>query len=515
MHPLLGVGNRNSMKSSAPTSGRSAPPPRWRSALAMAVGLLVGACAGPRDAAEVESASQSPAPRHVILLTVDTLRADHTSLHGYPRATTPFLQRLATSSTVFDHAIVQWPKTGTSFASMFTGRYPESTGLTHKAALRIPEELPTLPESFRGRGFRTVAVVSNAVLSKELGWDRGFDEYVETWAGSQTEDPVEYRALLHAGRVNRLAFELLDRHRDAERLFLWVHYSDPHAPYILPPERDNPFLGDELFEQAEPTHVDLEGTSGKAIGDATDLRFYRAQYDANVLEVDRALEAMVAELERRGLWADALAVITADHGESLGEHDLYFEHGPLPYNPSARVPLLVHGGGAPAGLRVGEAVELLGLAATLQRAVPRLQLDGAMLREGRAWPLHPDPSSSPDVSGAAARVEAEPPLAFAGAGRGGRRHFRSVQDAVWKLVFTPPRDAARSRPDDFELYDLKADPLEEQDVLDAHPDQVRRLRAPLLAWMERTAAVAPAATDDDEASDPEALRALRAMGYVQ
>ena len=120
------------------------------------------------------------APRRVFFITVDTLRADHLGAHGYPRATSPFLDRLAAKSTIFERAIVQWPKTGPSFASMFTGQYPHTTGLTHKANIRIPEGFLTLPEMFQAHGYRTVAVNSNGVLNSDLGWDAGFDEYLET-----------------------------------------------------------------------------------------------------------------------------------------------------------------------------------------------------------------------------------------------------------------------------------------------------------------------------------------------
>src|SRR5215217_3952558 len=130
------------------------------------LGLLLAGCRGKVE----EGGAPSPAtpglraPRRVFFITVDTLRADHMSLYGYPRATTPNLQKLAATGVTFDHAITQWPKTGSSFAAMFTGLYPHTTGLTHRAALRIPDPYLTLPEFFQESGFKTVGVVSNAVL---------------------------------------------------------------------------------------------------------------------------------------------------------------------------------------------------------------------------------------------------------------------------------------------------------------------------------------------------------------
>ncbi len=453
------------------------------------------ACAAP---SKEEIRPQSP--RHVLFVTVDTLRGDHTSLLGYERPTTPFLEQLGRESVVYERAVVQWPKTGTSFASMFTGRYPQSSGLTHRAALRVPNELPILPELFQAAGFRTVAVVSNAVLSKDLGWDRGFDEYVETWGGKLADDPHAQREFLHAVRVNRLTEELLERHGDAERLFLWVHYSDPHTPYVLPEGRQNPFLGDALYEASSPASVDLSGNPAKAIGKERDLRFYRAQYDANVLEVDRAVASLAATFEDHGLWESAVTIFLADHGEGLGEHRLYFEHGANAYDPCARVPLLVRLPYGSTAQRVEQPTEIVGLPATLQALIPELQLPQEMLRESRAW-------------AAVAAEEDASALAFAEAGRPSGRYHRAVHGARFKLVFREPREERPAESRDYELYDLAHDPGETKNVLEQHPAEARRLVGALRAWMALARTSAATGAEDEVA--PEELEALRAMGYVQ
>lgn len=271
--------------------------------------ILLFACAEPRP----------QPPRHLFFITVDTLRADHLGLYGYPRATSPNLDRLGSEGVVFDRAIAQWPKTGPSFASKFTGQYPQTTGLTHKAALRVPEGNVTLPELLAKEGFRGLAVVSNGVLGQRLGWNRGFEEYLETWklAAEQSDDPREYRKWLNARKVNELALPLLKRHRDASRLFVWLHYSDPHAPpYILPYDVENPFLGDPWDTGDEV--VSLPEPRARAIGDRRELRYYTAQYDANVLFADRHVGEILDHAHDLGLLADALVVFTSDHGESSG-----------------------------------------------------------------------------------------------------------------------------------------------------------------------------------------------------
>jgi arylsulfatase A-like enzyme len=493
--------------------------PSRRHLLAAISVLAVGALAAcgserPEPAPSTETVSGARTPRHLILVTVDTLRADHTSLHGYARATTPRLDAIAARGTVFEHAIAQWPKTGASFASLFSGRYPQSTGLTHKAALSVPETIALLPEVLRAHGFTTVAAVSNPVLSRDLGWDRGFDEYVEVWGEHLTDDPTAFRPALWAGRVNEAAFELLRRHAGAERLFAWIHYSDPHAPYVLPAGEVNAFLGDELFASSPPAVAPVRNEAGKAIGDHDDLRFYVAQYDANVEVVDRHAAALVELLDGElDLLRDAALVFTADHGESLGEHRLFFEHGPLPYNTTAHVPLFFLGHGVPSGARVTEAVELVDLFPTIldwllpgEEIAQRTVLEGQSLlpRTGAGEAPGVVEASAPRVAGGAD----EPALAFADAGRG-RRHYRTVQDARYKVIYRPPRGRKPETLDNWELYDLDADPLETHNLAAADQADLARLRRALLAWMRE-----PAAPAAESPKSEQELRALKALGYV-
>jgi arylsulfatase A-like enzyme len=454
--------------------------------------LLAGCHRGPKVAED--------APRRIFLITVDTLRADRMSLYGYPRETTPRLARLAASGVTFDRAISQWPKTGVSFASMFTGQYPQTTGLTHRAALRIPEEYLSLPELFQESGYKTVAVSSNAVLAAKFGWNDGFDEYLETWGGGDfPEDPHLFRRLVHAPKVNELAIPLLERHAKDDRLFVWLHYTDPHAPYMLPDGFANPFLGDSLF--VGDTTVPRKVTRGYRLG-RDDLKYYVAQYDANVLVADVYIQKVLDRARELGLLEDSLVVFTADHGESLGEHGSWFEHGPLPYNTTAHVPLFFLRNGLPAGRRIGEPVELIDLYPTLRDLVaPGFEVPGL---EGN--------SLAPFLKGGAA-PSGSFRYAFSEAGEK-PRHFRSVQDGTWKLVygtgFKRPRPVAG--PSGLELYDLAADPGETRNVAAARTDELRRLRRELLAWTKARPGRHSGKAGQKE--DEETEKALKALGYA-
>jgi len=444
-----------------------------------------------------------PRPRHVFLITVDTLRADHTSLYGYPRNTTPSVAAMAPQAVLFASTIAQWPKTGASFASMFTGRYPQTTGMMQKAALRIPPQYHTLPEMLHDAGYRTAAVVSNAVLGKKLGWNRGFDEYLETWGGGDfPTEAQDFRHLVHAPRVNELALPLLDRHAKDDRLFVWIHYTDPHAPYLLPPGTPNPFLNDARYTGGDkvPDHLIKQ----YRLGDQNELRYYVAQYDANVAVADHHIGLLLDHMRKLGLLDDALVIFTGDHGESLGDHGSYFEHGRQPYDNTSHVPLLVWGSGIAHGRRVDRPVELVDLYPTLREiAAPDAKVHGLEGRSLVPWlrPAAPHPTET-----------AEFRYAFSEAGE--RPHYyRSVQDGSWHLVqgFGAHRHGDVV-PGGWELYDLRKDPGEVQNLAMSDTGDLRRLRSALLRWAHPGAERRQLTP---QSGDADAEKALHALGYAQ
>lgn len=472
--------------------------------------LLGSACTAP----EVET-------KHVVLITVDTLRADHLGCYGYGRDTSPVLDELAAESTLFERAIAQWPKTGPSFASLFIGQYPHTTGLTHKAAQRIPESYLTLPELLQHAGFTNLAVNSNGVLAKHLGWENGFDEYLQTWdlAPEQSDDPKEYRRWINGRRVNELALPMIERHRDAERLFIWLHYSDPHAPYVLPVDFANPFLDDALYVGDDA--VRLENPRATALGERRDLKHYVAAYDANIRLADEEIGKAIEVLRQTGIWDDALVVMTADHGESLGEQDYFFGHGRLPHNPGSHVPLMIsmpqqRQGASAGGSRVAEPVELVDLYPTLRDLLrPDLEVPGL---EGRSLVPFLPVASAKD----AAAADADAGLAFSNAGGGAPlTHFRSVQDDRFKLVFHPPLKTRKGeRAERWQLFDLSVDGEETNDLLaggelsEEQERHLRRLRRQLLDWMDGRHWIRPP-KERIEAHNEEMEKTLRALGYIQ
>ena len=521
----------------------------------MLLGLaLILGCGG-----DSEPTTRAP---HLVLLTIDTLRADHMSLHGYPRATTPRLEQFAESAVTFDRAIVQWPKTGTSFASMFIGRYPQSTGLTHRASLEIPPAFGSLPKALQAAGYRSIAVVSNPVLSRDLGWDRGFDRYLYSWGEEMSDELTVFRQQLSAEAVNAVAFEALDEllaEPSDQPLFLWFHYSDPHAPYTIPEGSENPFTGDDLYDAAGAEAAPEGLGAGRFVPGLTEQRQYVANYDANIAIVDDHIGQMLGRLEEEGILQNAVTVVTADHGESLGEHGLFYEHGPLPYNTTSHVPLQIAlpGGGGAAGSRVAEPVELIDLAPTLVELLPALRgqeggfasvslgiatatesSGDAKADTASAGPVGADGAASPegDAASEAAQLAALGPFdqtfegrslvpflrgssaldsairpAYSEAGQAGRRRYRSLQEDRFKLVFREPGRDRRPARRDFELYDLVQDPLETTNLLDRQPPELRRLRRLILEFTERSQ---PSLTEKRRPRSEAERKALEKLGYL-
>ena len=464
--------------------------------------LIWGACGGGEPV--------EPAPRRVFFITVDTLRADHLAVYGYPRTTSPNLDRLAGNSVLFQQAIAQWPKTTPSFASIFTGQYPQTTGMTHRAAKWLSDEYRTLPEMFQSAGFWTAAVVSNPMLSTELGWSQGFEEFVETW---QTEedlgsDPVKFRTVVNAPRVNHLARKVLEQAANHDQSFVWLHYSDPHAPYILPPEFENPFLRDE-FDVGEEI-VEKRIVPAARLGDDRRLGFYIAQYDANILVADRFIGEVLETAEALGLLEDSLIVFTSDHGEGMGEHDYYFKHGALPYNTGSHVPLFFSfSDGRGKSRQVDLPVELVDLYPTFRDL---LDDSTPVVLEGKSLMPFLDPT------GEGAPIDpSQFSYAFSEAGQpmGLRSYYRSVQDQRWKLVFHPAVDHKKKgqAPTLFELYDLQQDPLELADLAGQHETEFNRLWDTLSAWMRQGESEA-SEQGEGEGHSEETRKALEALGYL-
>ncbi len=415
---------------------------------------------------------------NLLLVVVEALRADHCSLYGYQRPTTPTLERLAAESLVFDHAISPSSWTLPSVASLLTGLYPTEHAVVAGGSCLRPE-LSSLAEVMQEHGLTTIGVSANRLISGFGGFDQGFEFFREL---------PEARA----ADVNRSLLTLVDQAK-GRQWFAYVHYFDPHDPYDAPaPERrrftDRSYNGPLKRNAAlqELCFTQNFGLPSTVAFDQRDVDHLAAAYDEEVLHWDRNLGLLLERLRQRKLLDTTLLVVTADHGEELAEHGR-FKHGRALYQESVRVPLLLRLPGTLAPGRVEPAVEIR----TLRSIVLRLlgfgdqELHGEDLRARTSAPLFTHTARA-----------LEPRKVWP------RESLAAVLDGRWKLIRTLDTGAE-------ELFDLDADPHEKSPLGSQQGAEALRLRQLLDAW--QVGAKAPA----EEPVDPERLQALRALGYVQ
>ena len=382
--------------------------PRWLWVLILSLLSISCERGGP-------GASRTSAPRAIVLVTIDTLRADRVGAYGSPRGLTPVLDRFAGASVRFDAAAAQVPLTLPSHATILTGLRPPAHGVRTNDGFKLPADVPTLAGQLLDAGYRTGAFVAAFPLRRAAGLARGFERYDDGFLETRQE---------------RRAHEVVDaaaawlRERSGQRVFLWVHLFDPHTPYSAPAE----------FASRHPS----------------------APYDAEVAYTDREIGRLLDAVHRLGLYEESVIAITADHGEALGDHGER-THGTFLYDETIRVPLLVRLPGAAARV-VKAPVELTDLAPTLAAAagtrLPRT--DGVDLR-----PLIEGDEGDIDRAAYAESYYQNVLLGWS--------PLRAVRTARWKFIDAPRR----------ELYDLAADADETTNLLETRARLAADLAAAL------------------------------------
>ncbi len=459
------------------------PRPVLRLPVFLAAGLL--AACGPHR----------PEPPNVVLITVDTLRADQLGCYG-GAATTPHIDRLAREGTLFLNAASPMPSTRPAHFSLLTSLYPRQHGVLSNAD-SLAEGIVTLPQLFAAAGYRTAAFTGVKLLAPGSGAERGFATFESPELGQRIAEEVapQARAWVRS-------------HADGS-FFLWLHVYDPHIPYAPPDAARIPRpaeLPAEVSEFSRPQiRPLLEGNGGDL--PLWLLEYARELYRSEVEYVDRQLGELLATLDELSLTADTLVVFTADHGECFG-NGYYFEHGRCLFDGAVRVPLILRYPPAiDAGAEISRQVELLDVAPTLLALaglpVPPPFGGRSLLAASEDRPAF---VQSPVYSDQAAQARARRLLYFRSAAgeplqnavAGGHLALRTES---WKLILSSAGG---------ELYDLKNDPRERTDLARERPDVVRRLRPLLAQWLKEHPQAPRIAAEPDEALE----RTLRALGYL-
>ncbi len=325
--------------------------------------LLLGSGARAESKPALPLEGKDGARPNVLLITIDTLRMDHLGVYGYPLPTSPAIDRLANEGVLFTDAITPVPMTAPALASLLTGQHVER----HRVHLNVgtfPKNVASLAEAFAAEGYDTAGFYGNEAI-EEFG--RGFRVF-EEFPRKKVPAGLEMTDDLGAAR----GLEWLGQAK--EPWFLWLHFVDPHGAYdSSPPDRsaafeypDDPLLEKELETSeknwvfgAVPRYQGLAGV--KRVGD------YVRRYDGEIVGTDRQIGKIRKWLEERGELDHTLLVFTADHGESLGEDEYFFQHGKVLNESSLRVPLFVRHASLPKGTKVDAPVSLIDLYPTVAR----------------------------------------------------------------------------------------------------------------------------------------------------
>ncbi len=446
-------------------------------AFAAVLGVAFAACDERRETARAPARLTD-----LVVVTLDTVRADHLGAYGYARESSPHFDRLAASGALFETVYAPMGATCPSHATLFTGRAPARHGVVRNG-FALAEAEQTLAEILRAHGYRTAAFVSSYPLKAKFGLAQGFDTYDDDFTGGRASVPLQqWEGEAVEGIFDRRGESTVDRalawlaaHRTQQPLFLWVHLFDPHAPYD-PPDPAARRLADGLAGERERM---------------------RALYDGEIRYTDAQLGRLLAvfDAERR----DALVVVASDHGEGLWDHG-WQKHNRFLYDEEVRVALALRWpGDVPAGVRVEQPAHLGDLVPTL------LGMLGIPAPEGgEGWDL------GPFVRGEREPVRDRALWLERPYYREGRPHFGErgrglgVRVGAWKWI-EAAEDGRR------ELYDLARDPRETRNLAEEEPERAAALSAELARWRERNSAP----RDASRPLAPEDEAALRELGYAE
>jgi len=440
---------------------------------------------------EPQAAAKPAIKKHnVLLVTLDTTRADRMSCYGHSAKTSPNMDALAADGVRFDMAIAQAALTPVSHASIFTGLLPPQHGLRvlyAKSGYRLSEAIPTLATALRDQGWKTGAFLSSFPVSEFFGFDNGFETF-DNGLRHPSDD------VLKESPDGAWRFAITDNQRRSDLttslainwlsditspFYLWVHYWDPHDLNIRPPE--------EVMSKFAPP--------GSPPSD--DKR--RALYDSEIFYVDLQFGRLVQTLKDRSIYDDTIIVVVSDHGEGLGNHDHWFHR--ILYQEQIRVPLIMRLPGGPTGRAVSELVRTTDIYPTVLAALN--------------IPL-PSRVDGLSMLGLIDGQPEEPRIAYADAlilydlnakdlldRRPNDDLLHCVMDRSWKLIYKP------NRPEQSELYHLETDPGETKNLYAQQSEQAARLQSEL----EELNAFVDGPFG--EGTDEDVLDRLRSLGYVE
>lgn len=409
---------------------------------------------------------------NLLFITIDTLRADRISSYGYPQPTTPHLDRLAATGRRVATTIAAAPETAPAVASLLTGRYQHRSRVGANL-WKLPGDVPTLATRLQNAGWQTGGIVTNLLISEAYGFAAGFDDF-EFLRREALGSPSDARGA-------EAAIRWVQEHRGGSPWFLWLHFMDPHGPYDSAPasEFERFALPEGALAQATPKVSESNFGLGvlpqyQALAGVHSLGEYQRRYDAEIAWTDRQLGRVLEGLDEAER-ANTLIVVTADHGESLVEHEEFLQHGWFVYDTTLKVPLVFAMGKQLAG--AGEFTEQV---CAVDIAPTILELLGVTAR-------------ADDVDGSSFALQvasgSDAPRRDCLAVGPRDNHPFALRSEGWKLIHTaagkPPlphlraKDGPFQTPERWELYDLENDPGETDNLMGLRPEVAEEMQAKL------------------------------------
>ena len=431
---------------------------------------------------------------NVLVITIDTLRPDRLGCYGYGRPTSPRIDELAARSVLFEQVVCSSPQTLPSHTSIFTGLHPR----THKAISHesvVADEVTTLAEILKDRGYRTTAFISSHVLDSKYGLNQGFDRY---WQVNQVMRPKQ-REIAQQRGLDPTTNEVLSwlEENASTRFFAWIHWFHPHRPYAPPLELRPRFVGDYLGDANSSTEFLMNVWRDEIDLPAEDVRYLSQLYDGEIAFTDEQVGRVLDALNVLGISDKTIIVLTADHGEMLYEHEFYFGHDIALYEECIMIPLIVsHPGLGVTPKRLPGLVQSIDIFPTL---LGFLGIGCPAGTEGK--------SLEPLVIGAETRTaEYAFSETFPFPEKAMPRH--AVRTEGRKLIWRETKEGILTK----HFYDLGADPGEMSDIMADEPEAGRTLDRTLYEWTKADGLhPAPIPT----AKEAGRIQILRSLGYLE
>jgi arylsulfatase A-like enzyme len=443
---------------------------------------------------EVERRPAQPDQPNIVVVLVDTLRADRLSSYGYEEISTPHIDALAARGLRYEYGYSSSAWTMPSTASVLTGMSPPEHGVGFSGSYYLADSVTTLAESFQEEGFTTCGIATNPLIAPSRNFNQGF-EYFEThnWAPSYKV----YQSVADWVRANA-----------GKQFFLYVHYTDPHFPYVPTPEALAKVDAVQPENLVTP-NVTITLPAWYANPDETSEAiletnaYLSKMYDAQVIDVDQAVGHLVSTLEELGILDNTIIVLTSDHGEEFLEHGWSGHHAQL-YDESVRIPLILAGPGIPQGETRDVRVENRWLGGTLLRAaglgVPPSFEGPDLISEEGEQEAGDSPVFQTNSKGWWADLETKTAYKL------GAQHAMLYRG--WRLIWRPSVEGHEAIDS---LFDLTQDPGSLVDIANEHPDKVLKMRDLIRTWIregrEKSMELVPAMAATKEL--------LEGIGYIE